>query len=160
MRQDDGRYLVDPDGAGVAEPFKVSDQDFNFRSLLGNAVIRWEWSPGSTIFLIWQQTRSVRISGSQFDAVGAQGVGDFDFRHDSAELFKLKPDNILLADGDPVVAEHMTKIREAVDSIPLVDRLRLALEHETGRTMAYSPCPGPPINPARVTCGPQHEDVT
>ena len=26
--------------------------------------------------------------------------------------------------------------------------------------MAYSPCPGPPINPARVTCGPQHEDMT
>ena len=69
-------------------------------------------------------------------------------------------DDPRLDGDDPVMAEHVTKIREAVASIPLIQRLQLALEHETGRPMAYSPCPGPPINPARVTCGPQHEDMT
>ena len=79
LRQDDGTYLVDPDGAGAADPFTVNDQDFNARSFLGNAVLRWEWSPGSTLFLVWQQTRSLRLEGSQFSAEGAQGTGDFDF---------------------------------------------------------------------------------
>ena len=96
LRQDDGTYLVDPDGRGAAEPFVVDDEDFNVRSLLGNAVLRWEWSPGSTLFLVWQQTRSLRVEGSQFDAAGAQGTGDLDFGHDSAELFKLRPDNVFL----------------------------------------------------------------
>ena len=94
LRQDNGTYLVDPDGAGTEDPFSVKDEDFNFRSLLGNAVLRWEWSPGSTLFLVWQQTRSLRLEGSQFDAAGARGTGNFDFGHDSADLFKLRPDNI------------------------------------------------------------------
>ena len=95
-RQDDGRYLVDPDGSGAAAAFSVDDEDFNFRSLLGNAVLRWEWSPGSTLFLVWQQSRSLRLEGSQFDEVGARGLGDFDLSHESSELFKLRPDNIFL----------------------------------------------------------------
>ena len=96
LRQEDGTYLVDPDGTGAADAFAVDDEDFSLRSLLGNAVLRWEWSPGSTLFLVWQQTRSMRLEGSQFDAVGARGTGDFNFRDDSAELFKLPPDNIFL----------------------------------------------------------------
>jgi hypothetical protein len=64
------------------------------RSLLGNAVLRWEWSPGSTLYLVWQQSRAARIEASAFDAPGAAGVGDFDLSHDSAELFRIQPDNI------------------------------------------------------------------
>ena len=96
LRQHDGTYLVEPEGAASTGPFSVDDLDFNVRSLLGNAVLRWEWRPGSTIFFVWQQTRSLRLEGSQFDAAGFRGVGDFDFAHDSTELFKLPPDNVLL----------------------------------------------------------------
>ena len=32
--------------------------DFNVRSFRSNAVLRWEWRPGSTLFLVWQQDRS------------------------------------------------------------------------------------------------------
>jgi hypothetical protein len=95
-RQADGTYLVDPDGAGAAASFSVPDRDFNVRSLLGNAVLRWEWSPGSTLFLVWQQSRSQRVAGSEFDAAGAMGVGEFDLSHDTAELFRIQPDNIFL----------------------------------------------------------------
>jgi len=95
-RQSDGNYLVDPDGVGAAPSFAVPDRDFNVRSLLGNAVLRWEWSPGSTLFLVWQQSRSQRVVGSEFDATGAGGVGDFELSHDAAELFRIQPDNILL----------------------------------------------------------------
>jgi hypothetical protein len=31
--------------------------DFNVRSLRSNAVLRWEWRPGSTLFVVWQQDR-------------------------------------------------------------------------------------------------------
>jgi len=46
-----GFYIVDP---GNGSTFTVGDPDFNFRSLLGNAVARWEYRPGSTLYLVWQ----------------------------------------------------------------------------------------------------------
>jgi hypothetical protein len=51
-------YTVDPDGAGVAPPFTIGNPDFRTHSLRGNAVVRWEYRPGSAIFFVWQQERS------------------------------------------------------------------------------------------------------
>jgi len=96
VRQADGNYLIDPDGPGAAPEFTVSDRSFNFRSLLGNAVVRWEWSPGSTLFLVWQQSRSVRVRASEFDETGALDVGLFDLGYDARELFGLPSDDIFL----------------------------------------------------------------
>ena len=76
-------FLARPDLAGANAPF---NPDFNFRSLRGNAVLRWEWRPGSTLFLAWQQVRS------DF----APGVGDFDFGRDRGALFDAQPDNIFV----------------------------------------------------------------
>jgi hypothetical protein len=61
------------------------DPDFNFRSLRGNAVLRWEWRPGSDIYLAWQQRRT------DFEA-----VGDFDWRRDRQALWSAAPDNIFV----------------------------------------------------------------
>ena len=96
VRQADGNYLIDPDGTGPAPEFTVSDRSFNFRSLLGNAVLRWEWSPGSTLFLVWQQSRAGRTRASEFDETGALDVGLFDLGYDTRELFGLRSDNIFL----------------------------------------------------------------
>ena len=74
----------------------MSDRDFNFRSLLGNSVLRWEWSPGSTLFLVWQQSRSDRLVGSDYDALSAEAIGSFDFGHDTGELLNIQADNIFL----------------------------------------------------------------
>jgi hypothetical protein len=63
----------------------VPDLDFNLRSLRGNAVLRWEWRAGSTLYVAWQQSR--------FDAAGR---GDFDFQRDRKALLGTRPDNILL----------------------------------------------------------------
>lgn len=91
----DGRYVVDPDGGGPASTFEVSDPDFNYRSLLGNAVLRWEWSPGSTLFVVWQQRRISSIVGP--GSTGAYPwVGSFDLGRDAAGMFGVAPDNILL----------------------------------------------------------------
>jgi hypothetical protein len=39
------------------ETFSIANRDFNVRSFRSNAVLRWEWRPGSTLFLVWQQNR-------------------------------------------------------------------------------------------------------
>ena len=76
---------MDPDGAGPAEEFTVYNYDFNRVSLRGTGVIRWEWRPGSTLFLVWQQSRS-----------DYYGDGDFDFTRDADALWAAKADNIFM----------------------------------------------------------------
>jgi len=91
----DGTYTVDPDGAGPASTFTVSDRDFSYRSLLGNAVLRWEWRPGSTLFLVWQQRRIDSATGHGLN--GAEPwVGDFDLGRDTGDMFGAPADDVLM----------------------------------------------------------------
>ncbi|MBI4547628.1 MAG: carbohydrate binding family 9 domain-containing protein [Ignavibacteriae bacterium] len=53
-----GDYVVDADGVGLSLPFKISNLNFNFKSLRGNVVLRWEYLPGSTAYLVWTQSRT------------------------------------------------------------------------------------------------------
>lgn len=94
-RESTGRYTIAPDGAGAARPFSVNDRDFNLRSLRGNAVLRWEWRPGSTLFLVWQQNRSESLTAVGI-APAYQRVGNFNFGRDARELFGLQPDNVFV----------------------------------------------------------------
>ena len=54
---------VTTDSAGTlkitdgASTFTISNRDFNILSFRSNMVMRWEWIPGSTFFLVWQQNR-------------------------------------------------------------------------------------------------------
>lgn len=61
---------VDPDGAGPAQSFSIPNQDFSVRALRGNAVLRWEYQPGSALFLVWSQQRQ-----QEFDDVRTNVVG-------------------------------------------------------------------------------------
>lgn len=79
------KYNVDPDGTGSALPFTISNPDYNVRSLRGTAVLRWEYHPGSTAYLVWTQTRD---EGASF--------GDLNFARDRTALFSAHPDNIFL----------------------------------------------------------------
>ena len=64
--------------------FTLDEQDFDVRSFRSNVVLRWEWRPGSTFFLIWQQDRSDSLStfppvthvtgGDLFNAFTAPGT--------------------------------------------------------------------------------------
>lgn len=49
----------------------ISNDDFNFRSVRGSAVIRWEFRPGSALYVAWNENRA-----------GAATVGDFRFGRD------------------------------------------------------------------------------
>ena len=91
----DGGYSVDPDGDGAAAGFRLADRDFSYRSLLGNAVFRWEWRPGSTLFFVWQQRRVNSISGHG-PAEARPWVGDFELGRDAGDMFEVAPDNIFM----------------------------------------------------------------
>jgi hypothetical protein len=84
---------IDPDGTGPAQPFRVDNGDFNFRSFLSNLVFRWEWRPGSTFYAVWQQVRSGTLAASDPTVTYAR-VGDFRLGQDAGDLYRLKPDNI------------------------------------------------------------------
>jgi hypothetical protein len=51
-------YSADPDGAGAAPSMVFANPDFSFRSLRSNLVVRWEYRPGSTVFLVWNHGRA------------------------------------------------------------------------------------------------------
>ncbi len=52
---------VDVDRDGAVD-FSFSEPDFRVVSLRTNAVLRWEFTPGSTIFVVWQQNRRDQIA--------------------------------------------------------------------------------------------------
>jgi hypothetical protein len=78
-------YVLDADRNPLTPSLTFSNPDFNFRSLRGNAVLRWEYRPGSTVFVVWTQSRS-----------SEDPVGDFQFRRDRSALFEARADNVLL----------------------------------------------------------------
>ena len=49
-------YNVDTDGNGT--DFSFDNPDFHFLQYRSNLVYRWEYKPGSTIFLVWSQGRT------------------------------------------------------------------------------------------------------
>lgn len=53
-RDTHGTQHVDFDGDGTPD-YTFADKDFNVLSLIGNAVLRWEYRPGSTVFIVWQR---------------------------------------------------------------------------------------------------------
>jgi hypothetical protein len=81
----DREYTLDPDGEGPASDETIGDPDFNYISLRGNAVLRWEYMPGSTIYLVWTQSRE-----------DVDSNGDFYFGRSINHLFNVKPDNIFM----------------------------------------------------------------
>jgi hypothetical protein len=78
-------YLVDPDGSGPARAFRLADPNFNFKSLRVNAVARWEFRPGSSLYVVWTQRRQ-----------NQDRPGDFAFGRDTADLFRSPSDDIFL----------------------------------------------------------------
>ena len=78
-------YTLDVDGEGPSEAVTIGNPDFNYISLRGNAVLRWEYMPGSTIFFVWTQSRE-----------DVQSDGNFYFRKSMNNLLNVQPDNIFM----------------------------------------------------------------
>lgn len=80
----DGVRYIDFDGNGSAD-YAFGDRDFNVRSLRGNAVLRWEYRPGSTLFLVWQRRQADQV-----------GIGDFSFNRDLSALMRAPAENVFM----------------------------------------------------------------
>jgi hypothetical protein len=78
------RQLQSPHAVAYADRFAaygagVAPNGFDYTQLNSDAVLRWEYRPGSVLFLVWQQGRTQNVvNNSSFD-----GPGDFSGMFDS-----------------------------------------------------------------------------
>lgn len=84
-----GTLTVDADGAGPAPAFTYGDPSFRIRSLRSNIVLRWEYRPGSTLFLVWNQNRANLDRDPRFRAL-----------RDLGSIFGDDMRNVLLVKGN------------------------------------------------------------
>ena len=64
-------FTVDADGQGEAPSFNFDVPDFSYSSLQANIVYRWEYRPGSALFVVWQHAKD-----SQLEDIAAFNVWD------------------------------------------------------------------------------------
>jgi hypothetical protein len=77
-------YLIDEDQDGSTD-YVIEYPDFNFKQFRSNLVIRWEYRPGSLLYLVWSQ-----------DLTAEDEYGDFSLKRDIRDLFQVTPDNVYL----------------------------------------------------------------
>ncbi len=80
--------LIETENGWVAQPpggpeIELGRPNFTTLSLVGNAVMRWEYRPGAALFLVWQQRRS------DFENTGRFAPG-----RDLGGIFQKRPDNV------------------------------------------------------------------
>ena len=56
------KELVEPKSYQFKPYLLNKNRDFHRRSLRGNTVLRWEFRPGSTLFLVWSQSREAALA--------------------------------------------------------------------------------------------------
>ncbi len=77
-------YQFDETLDGVPD-YSIENPDFNFREFRSNLVARWEYKPGSVLYLVWTQGRSV------FDYVTNESLG-----HSFGRLFSSPAENVFM----------------------------------------------------------------
>ena len=100
------RQIADPTAREYGRRFRpvldtlgrrVDPADFTYKQLRMNTVLRWEYRPGSTLYVVWSQDRddsydsSVMAPGSPLEA-----PGNFQPRRNFDRLFSAHPKNTLL----------------------------------------------------------------
>jgi len=82
--RDNAVYLVDENVDGNID-YSFNNPDFNVRDFNSNLVVRWEYMPGSLLYLVWSQARSDYVP-----------VGEFDFKRDMQGLFDVHAHDVFL----------------------------------------------------------------
>ena len=83
----DDQYLID-ENLDHTTDYSFDKPDFNYKAFLSNLVLRWEYSPGSSVYLVWSQSRD-----------SSNSSGKMDFANDLGDLFSSgnnKPHNVFL----------------------------------------------------------------
>ncbi len=91
----DPKYITDPHADNFYDRFSEdvsfseedfeNDYDFNFRQFRSNLVLRWEYRPGSLLYLVWTQGRTEEVE-----------TGSFSYGSDFNDLFSAHPHNVFL----------------------------------------------------------------
>jgi hypothetical protein len=76
-------YRVTESGGGPGYSF--GNPDFSFRQFRSNLVARWEWKPGSSLYVVWSQGRTASVP-----------YWDDSFGDNWSELWSTRPDNVFL----------------------------------------------------------------
>jgi len=83
------KKLVPPDGFEYVDSsvYDEAEQrpDFNWTSFNSNLILRWEYRPGSALYLVWTQARG-----------STRGIGEFVPGRDMDNLFDTTPNNTVL----------------------------------------------------------------
>jgi hypothetical protein len=83
---DDFKYLTRPRDDDYTPIAAVGfNPDFNFRSVRGSAVVRWEFRPGSALYVVWNENRS-----------DVAPIGDFRVRRDLSALPNAPSEDVFL----------------------------------------------------------------
>jgi hypothetical protein len=77
-------YEIDENRDGTVD-YAFGDPNFNFRDFNSNLVLRWEFQPGSLVYLVWQQARS------QYLPQASANLSD-----DFGSLFDVTPHNAFM----------------------------------------------------------------
>jgi hypothetical protein len=81
---DENVYNLDENNDRAVD-YSIDNPDFNFRQFRSNLVVRWEYSPGSTLYFVWSQSRTSDVAD-----------GRFAYGQDMRDLFRVHPHNIIL----------------------------------------------------------------
>jgi hypothetical protein len=65
--------------------YSFANPDFSFRQFRSNLVARWEWKPGSSLYVVWSQGRT-----------GTEPIWEDSFHTNWRSLWSARPDNVLL----------------------------------------------------------------
>ncbi len=80
----DQTYSIDESGDGIVD-YAVGNPNFNFKQFRSNLVLRWEYTPGSLIYVVWSQGKTKEDS-----------YGSFDYLNDMNKLFSVVGHNTFL----------------------------------------------------------------
>jgi hypothetical protein len=83
----DIRYLARPRSFEFTPTTLADNPDFNTKSLRTNTVLRWEYRPGSTLFVVWNRSASDASRPGIFSAW--RDIGDA-FGADGSHIFMVK----------------------------------------------------------------------
>ncbi len=73
--------IIEPDNS---LNYEFDNPDFNIKEFLSNLVFRWEYRPGSFIYLVWSQNRS-----------GYDSYGRFRLKNDFSDMWDIYPNDVL-----------------------------------------------------------------
>jgi hypothetical protein len=82
--EDDEEYRIDENIDGTTD-YRIGNPNFKVFQFKSNLVARWEYIPGSTLYLVWSQSRDEYISD-----------GPFQFKQDFKHLYDIFPHNVFL----------------------------------------------------------------